>query len=141
MESINLASEILKNAGEGFGKFYAEFDKIGGIFSVLSALFSLIVLIQSVQANAREKKEIKIVLSNGGRRFELPGKLLCRELTRMEVLGRIGMLPMKDKGKRFSIDHLSKLDFLEALNKIISSGQNETLIIPCIDDEFNQFSL
>jgi len=61
---------------------------------------------------------------------------LCRaEITRAEILGRLGMILMKLRGCRFSPE------FLRRLNEIIQGSEDTVLTIPCTQQEFEQFDL
>jgi hypothetical protein len=69
----------------------------------------------------------------------LPIELRRAELTRAEILGRIGMIPMKEKGKRFSLEYLNTSKFLRRINEIIEGHGDSDLVIPCTEEELNQF--
>jgi hypothetical protein len=62
-------------------------------------------------------------------------------VTRAEVLGRIGMIPMKQKGQRFSLKYLSKPDFLKQINQIAAGKGENVLTISCNKEELEQFDL
>lgn len=76
--------------------------------------------------------------SEQGLRLELPLHLRAGELSRAELLGRLGMLPMKEPGKRFAIRSLSGLDFLVKLDQ---AGKTGLIEIPCSKGEIEQFDL
>jgi len=63
------------------------------------------------------------------------------ELTRGEVLGWIGMLPMKEKGVRFSIPWLSNDEFLKTMNEIQAASGDALFVIPCSRDDLDQFKV
>ncbi len=63
------------------------------------------------------------------------------ELTRAEILGRLGMIPMKTKGSRFSLSYLNKPEFLAQINQIMDGSGDAVLTIPCTQEEFEQFDL
>ncbi len=116
------------------------------IIGILSALFALLAWLTSRKLRkeiAREKKrqnhKVKVVLRYGADSLDLPVELRRLELTRAELLGRLGMLPMKIKGSRFSLGYLSTREFLQQINRISESEGDTILIIPCDKDEFEQF--
>ena len=123
---------------------------VGAVFTVL---FAVLGWREARQANAHTKRResvqnerIKVFLSNGTKQTELPVALRRAEVTRAEVLGRLGMLPIKEKGARFALGYLNKSAFLEDINSIaVAEDQHDTrlmrLIIHCSDSEFNQFDL
>ena len=63
------------------------------------------------------------------------------ELTRSEVLGRIGMIPMKEKGRRFTLEYLNQPDFLRKINIIAKSSEDDILTVPCTAEELAQFNV
>ncbi len=83
----------------------------------------------------RNKKENKIIA--------IPFALRRRELTRSEVLGLIGMLPMKSELKRFrfAIGYLSTCAFREELSRVQDSCGEDTLAIDCTQSELDQFDM
>ncbi len=88
----------------------------------------------------RRPVTVRLVLSESdqGIRLELPLHLRAGELSRAELLGRLGMLPMREQGKRFSIRSLSGLDFLVKLDQ---AGKTGLIEIPCTRLEIEQFDL
>lgn len=75
-----------------------------------------------------------------GARVQLPLELVRRDLTRAELLGRIGMLPMREAGKRFSLRSLGSPATMRAINAI-SGGEGTELILPATEAEVEQFDL
>ena len=118
------------------------------IISLLAALFSLFSWLKSrrihketLEEKERQNKKVKVVLQNGAKDLELPVELRRGEFSRAEVLGRLGMIPMKDKGKKFSIGFLSTLQFFHLVTNILAGNDDATLLIPCNDEEFAQFDI
>lgn len=120
------------------------------LIGITGAIFALLAWLQSRMlrdeiARERERMEqevsIKMVLSGSNQEQEkiLPLNLKRRELTRAELLGRIGMIPMREPGRRFSLAYLSTPDFLSQINIAQVAGHVFTIIIPCSEVEFNQF--
>ena len=93
------------------------------------------------QERLRQKIHIVLKLTDGDRQIDLPVDLRRAELTRAELLGFLGMVPMKNKGRRFSLHYLSTPDFFKELDRIQRSTRNEALVIPCTVDEINQFDV
>ncbi|MFH1634014.1 MAG: hypothetical protein ABIG63_08375 [Chloroflexota bacterium] len=61
------------------------------------------------------------------------------EVTRAEILGWVGMLPMMEKGKRFGIHYTNTAEFLDQINQIQKGEGNITFVIRCTQNELNQF--
>ena len=122
------------------------FSMIAGIASLVGATFALMAWIQSRKVNDRleaekiiNNRKVVVVMQHGSEKLELPVELRRAELTRAEVLGRIGMIPTKEKGKRFSIGYLNTHEFLDQINKINESDGEGLLTIPCKKNEYEQF--
>jgi len=123
-----------------------ELNILGSITSILSAVFALFAWLISRKTQnelqyerKRQNKKVTVTLQYGAKQIKLPIALRRSELTRAEVLGRIGMIPMREKGKRFSIAYLNTSEFLKQINSIIENSTDEILTIPCDEREFHQF--
>jgi hypothetical protein len=126
---------------------------ISEIFSILSALLALIAVINThrinkklTQERQRLDKRIKVMLQYGSESLELPMELRREEVSRAEILGRLGMIPMKvplkeEKQPRFSLKYTNKPEFLQQINDIKLSNGEHILTIPCSEDEFKQFDI
>ena len=121
---------------------------IADIIGIFGAVFALFAWLQARQLKkeyeaekARQHKKIQVVLQHGAQQIELPVELLRDELTRSEILGRIGMIPTKKPGKRFSIASLNTPEFLKQLNQIIIGSGEGILSISCTEEEIDQFDL
>jgi len=125
------------------------FNWIAGGCSILGALFSLFAWFKArkihkefVHEQQRQNKKIKVVLNYGDKKLELPMELRRAELTRAEIMGRLGMIPMKGKGQqRFSLGYTNKPEFLQQINNIAASDGEFIVTIPCNEDEFLQFDI
>lgn len=116
------------------GLFSDLFGFFGGVFA------TLVWLKLRAMDRLNEKVEILLQLEGGARTITLPLELRRGDVTRAELLGRIGMLPMAEKGKRFSLRHLSTPEFFRSLNAV-AGNKTDTLVIPCSEEEINQFDL
>jgi hypothetical protein len=124
------------------------FNNAAGISSIFGALFSLFAWINTwclhrkiSQEQRRKNKKVTVILQNGADCLELPVELRRAELTRAEILGRLGMIPMKVKGQRFSLGYLNTPEFLRQINDISASNGDCILTIPCKEEEFSQFEI
>lgn len=123
-------------------------NNLGVAASVLGAVFALMAWLKARKVQkeletekARQNKRITVTLQHGSQKLELPVELRRAELTRAEVLGRLGMIPMKIKGRRFSLGYLNRPEFLQQINQIIDGNRDAVLTIPCTGEEFEQFDL
>ncbi len=125
------------------------FNAFGTLVSLLAAVFALLAWLKArrVQKDlqtekARQNKTIMVTLQHGGKgTLELPVELRRAEFTRSEILGRLGMIPMKTKGSRFSLTYLNTAEFLKQINQIMDGNGDAVLTIPCTEEEFEQFDL
>jgi len=119
------------------------------VIGVLSGVFALLAWFNTIrirrdqqreQQRLDEKVRLRLSSRDGTRVRNLPGAMRRDEVTRAEVLGWIGMLPMKVTGKRYEIAYLNEADFLDQLSQV-QTGRGETLLrIYCTADEFAQFA-
>jgi len=110
-----------------------------GFLSV--AVLFFIMKLANKDAIERQNEKISVVLSVGDDTdVKVPGNIRRADFSRQEVLGRIGMIPMKEKG-RFSISYLNKEAFLDNINMIAESEGDKTLYIHCTQKEIGQFDL
>lgn len=98
------------------------------------------------QEMERQDKKVKIVLKGPTHSIVLPFDLRRRETTRAEILGRIGMIPLKPlpDGKpktKFEILYTNTEDFLKRMYEIIGGKEDEEFIITCESSEIDQFNL
>lgn len=121
-------------------------DAIGVLGAVLGAIFALGGWIQTrrLQTRLREEEErinqrIMLILEHDEVTIELPFEMRRVGLTRAEVLGLIGMIPMKIPGERFTLGYLSQPAFLQQINEIQQGSGNVVLTIPCTEAEIEQF--
>jgi len=119
-------------------------DYIGLVASGLS-LVTLFLTTRLWFRNQNEKarldKKVQIRLQSPTKKLELPAELRRKETTRQEVLGRIGMIPMKTAGKRFEIQYTNTQEFFIRLNEVIDGQDDDLIIIICTDKELEQFNL
>lgn len=126
---------------------------IADILGIIGAIAAVFAWLSSSTTNKmlelerkRQNQKIKVILENNkdGQILQLPVQLRREEFSRAEVLGRIGMIPIKknllDKGqKRFSIKYLNNPGFLQQIDEIRENGRITELRIECDRDEFHQF--
>jgi len=126
------------------------FGFIADVLSVVGTVFALFGWLQAkanhkqmTREQERMNSRIKVILKENTtkRQIVLPVHLRRLEVTRAELLGRIGMIPMKNKSNRFALNYLHTALFLEELNRIQASNQAEKLIIPCSSEEIEQFAV
>ncbi|CAK8721604.1 hypothetical protein GMJAKD_10815 [Candidatus Electrothrix aarhusensis] len=88
---------------------------------------------------ARKEEKITVMLSHGAQSLELPVELRRMEFTRAEILGRIRMMPRKEKDKPFQLSYTGTREFLQQINQIAENEGDATMTIPCNEEEFLRF--
>jgi len=126
------------------------FSFIADVLSVLGSFFAAFAWLQAKANNRQITREqermnsrIKVILMENvsKRQIVLPVHLRRLELTRAELLGRIGMIPRKNKSEFFVLSYLNSSSFFQELNRIQASTQEEDLFIPCSSEEIEQFDV
>jgi hypothetical protein len=120
------------------------FDFIGtaaNVFDFVGGLAAVWVFFK-IRALDRLNEPVSVFLSltSGEKKIELPLEMRRRDLSRAEILGRLGMVPMKTTGARFALRYLSTPDFIRSINEVIDRKSKE-LVIPCSEQEFDQFDI
>ncbi len=128
-------------------QFSISADIITWVTTVVSAVFAILSWRQArairralEQEKQRQNRKIQIVLQYGGKEYRLPGTLRRADFVRSEILGYLGMIPMKDKG-RFALGYLNTPEFSRRINEISETDGDSVLTIPCTEAEIAQFNL
>ncbi|MDL2269585.1 hypothetical protein LJC71_09795 [Desulfosarcina sp. OttesenSCG-928-A07] len=133
---------LLNTASFALGFISVVISILGTSFAWLAWEESRKVKISVEKEKARNEQTIKVFLQCGDEKIFLPVDMLRKDFTRAELLGRIGMIPMKKncERERFSIAALNTNDFLERLNRTAkNSGGDEEFPIICTKEEFDRF--
>jgi len=120
-----------------FFSFLQNIDTLAGVGSSVGVLALWGARIRD-RRQGREKIEVLLVCN--GQVAVLPLHLRRGDVARAEVRGRVGMVPMREAGKRFSLAYLASPAFLKGVNKV-RDGKTSTLKILCKKEEFAQFNL
>ncbi len=88
----------------------------------------------------RLRQKIRVVLKSksGDKKLLLPVPIQRGDFSRGELLGRIGMIPIKSE-KRFGIAYTHTADFLAEVQRVQQSEGEDTITIPCEPHEIEQF--
>lgn len=115
----------------------------GAIFATKTWLFAKRYSKKEQIEQKRMNQKIPVILKSNESELslELPVHFRREEFERQEIMGRIGMIPMKIKGNRFSLSFTHTPDFLIAIKKIQESSSTDPLVMPCTDEEIRQFDV
>lgn len=118
---------------------------IVGLLGMFFALYAAVRARQIRQELEAEKKRqdqpVKIVLRAGSETIDLPYGLRRGELTRQEILGMLGMIPMKEPGKRYSLKYLSNPKFRQQVDQALDGKGHGLITIHCDKEELDQFDV
>jgi hypothetical protein len=90
----------------------------------------------------RRHQKVRVMLQNGWKKIELPVALSLADLSRAEVLGRIGMIPTQNPKQRFELAYFNTEGFLLQIAQLLEmddSNVEQILTIPCSEQEITQF--
>ena len=119
---------------------------MAGVIGAIAAIFAWLAARRTCDELLAERLRlqrpiiVELVLESEDDRRVLDIGLRRAELTRAELLGRLGMLPMREAGKRFSLAYLAKRDFLAQLSRAQDDHGAASIRIPCTAAEFEQFA-
>ncbi len=118
------------------------FSGFANIATILLLIVSIIMWSWLKYRSWVDNKQINIHLkADTGEEYNLFARIRRKNLTRSEVQGLLGVIPMLgDKQPRYNPSLIAKADFFQSLEKA-QSGKSNTLTINCTSEELNQFDL
>ena len=143
----------MNEVGIWFGNLSNVIGLIGTITGIIGMYFAILAFreSESIKKGITKEKErlnedvsVTLVESNKNRRIKLPSKLRRQEVTRAELQGRLGVIPMESSGAqqpRYSIRYMNTKEYLEDIDKISEGSGESELTIICETDEIEQFDL
>lgn len=142
---MTLTQAVLESSRKGRKMFNDIFDFIGlfaNVAGAVSGVAAFLGVLRLLREQARLDDRVSVVLKLEAEEsvVVLPLEMLRRDVSRAELLGRIGMLPMRQKGARFSIRAMSTPAFMQTVNAVVE-GTTDTLVIPVTRQELEQFEL
>lgn len=124
-------------------------DKVGTLIGIISAMIAAWNAWKLRRETKHEwgkaNEPIRVMLrptsDHGAKEYILPVELPRGALTRSEVLGLIGMIPMKNKGNRFQVGFFNTKGFSDELSRLRDAEGEFDLVIPCLPEEIEQFNV
>lgn len=117
-------------------------DKIGITIAIITALIS--ILIQAIMwwKSRRDEQLVHLQLCHqlSGETIPLPSGIRRKNLSRAEVQGLLGVIPMQQMGQRYKLAYLSDKAFFECLEAAQINARIDTLNIVCNAEEWQQFN-
>lgn len=116
-------------------------DKFGIVIGLITGLVTVAIWIHLLRKESRDNKLISISLAVPELEFKatLPGKIRRKNLTRAELQGMLGMLPMKTMGQRYQLDALNDGAFFDDLENAQIDRDIKEIEIVCKPQELEQF--
>lgn len=119
---------------------------LGAIFAALAWINTRKIRNEARKETDRQNQKINVILRNydTGKTITLPVKTSRAEFSRAELLGRIGMIPMKEqkeRKERFAITYLNSKEFYQHLDRVRTGSEEHDFVIPCTENEINQFDV
>lgn len=87
----------------------------------------------------RQRIVISLVIPGTEKKITLPCRIERKHLTRAEVMGVLGVLPME--GKRYDIQFFNTVEFYARLENAQDLSEQTELLIECTEQELEQFNL
>ncbi|PWQ97645.1 hypothetical protein [Leucothrix pacifica] len=117
-------------------------DKIGIVVGIFTGLISLMIWVYLLRNEKRDNDLIAITLHVPENNFSatLPGKIRRKNLTRAELQGLLGMLPMQEAGKRYQIPALNDPAFFDGLMLAQVDRDIHEVVIDCEPEDLQQFN-
>jgi len=126
------------------------FEQLGWLANVIQFVGFAILLLtllntHILRTEQREgNKKITLLLEVEGqpsRSYTMPGTIRRKDFSRGEIMGRLGMLPFKDKQRdRYIIAYVQKNPkFLQAIEDVYNLKEDTMMTIYCSPQEFDQF--
>lgn len=84
---------------------------------------------------------ISLVIPGSEKKITLPCRIERKHLTRAEVMGVLGVLPMVEEGKRYDIQFFNSVEFYARLENAQDLAEQTELLIECTEQELEQFNL
>lgn len=126
-----------------FATFWDILDKIGIFAAVASIFISLSIRTYLWRKEKRDNAliDIRLYCPDPETTITLQGQIRRKNLTRAEVQGLLGILPMKNKGQRYQLQALNQAAFFDKLEEAQVNGEVHELVIECTSEELEQFDL
>lgn len=118
-------------------------DKMSIAAGILGLIVSLSIKAYLWRKEKRDNAliDIRLHCAEPETTITLQGQIRRKNLTRAEVQGLLGILPMKEKGKRYELQALNQKEFFDALEEAQVNGDIHELVISCSAQELRQFDL
>ena len=117
-------------------------DKFGIVIGLLTGVVSIMIWLYLLRKEKKDNDLIAISLVVPALEFKatLPGKIRRKNLTRAELQGLLGMLPMQKAGSRYQLDVLNDPVFFARLEQAQVDRDIKEVEIVCEPSDLEQFN-
>lgn len=132
--------EAIRQFFEQLG-WLANLAEVVGFFILLLTLANTYILRTEQHERNRKITVLLEVEGQPSRSYTVPGSIRRKDFSRAEIMGRLGMIPLKDKNEKFfKLGYVQRNPkFLEDIERIYDSKLDAIITIPCSPSEFDQF--
>lgn len=111
------------------------------VSSLIAGIYSLLLWFKLNKQRKTDDELVTIQITCEENEFSymLPGKIRRKNLTRAEVQGLLGILPMKNKGERYSLSYLSHGHFFRSLEE--AQEKSSILKVKLSAEELGYFNI
>lgn len=115
---------------------------VSNFFGTFGGLAAIALWLGQRRAKKLAEVTVKVCLriEAEGREIVLPLEIIRRDVSRAELLGRIGSIPMRKPGTRFALRNIGTPAVMREINRV-SRGETNLLAIPASIEEVEQFDL
>lgn len=138
-----------------FWNYFSQLDAQANLAELIGFVILVITLFNTYVLRSEQRKGNQVVRirlevkENPASVYQLPGTIRLKDFSRAEVMGRLGMIRIKDaEQKFFKLGYVQKdPNFLTEIERIQSGKQSNQekiagefqLVIPCNQEEYDQF--
>ena len=117
-------------------------DKFGIVVGLVTGVVSIIIWVYLLRKEKKDNDLIAISLVVPALDFKatLPGKIRRKNLTRAELQGMLGILPMQKAGSRYQLDVLNDPAFFDRLEQAQVDRDMKEVEIVCEPSDLEQFN-
>lgn len=121
--------------------WFANLTEIVGFIVLVLTLINTYLLRTQQQLDDKKITLLLEVEKQPSKSYQLPGFVRRSEFTRAEIMGRLGMIRLKDEAQRFyTLAYVQKNPkFLQNIQEIYDRKKEATMTIYCTESEYNQF--
>ncbi|MDC9728535.1 MAG: hypothetical protein PSN04_04295 [Methyloprofundus sp.] len=116
-------------------------DQLSTVIGLIGTVCSVSIWVLLKTKEKFNEQRIKILLKMPEKCFKLPYEIERKYLTRSELQGLLGVLPMNETKQRYELSFLNTPDFFKNLKEAQNNKDASSIEIICYQHEEAQFNL